>query len=80
MPMKREAQQSDESNPLGGLSDDGFTRPLRAFEMVGIAPSTGWLWIKQGLFPRPVQLGPNTSGIPNRALKRWAAARCAEAA
>jgi len=60
-------------NPFADLPDVGVTRPQKAFAMSGIAQSTGYLWIKQGLFPRPMKIGPNTSGIPNKALKEFGA-------
>lgn len=63
-------------NPFADLPDVGVTRTRKSFAMGGIAPSTGYLWIKKGLWPTPIRMGPNTTGIPNRALKalgeQWA--------
>lgn len=66
-------------NPFSDLPDVGITRPKKAFAMAGIAQSTGYLWISQGRFPRPMRIGPNTKGIPNKALKDFGA-KLAEAA
>ena len=34
--------------------------------------STIWLWVSQGLFPRPVKLGPRTTAWRGSDLNQWA--------
>ncbi len=36
---------------------------------------TIYRWVEQGLFPRPVALGPNSIGWPQSAIKEWVEAR-----
>jgi predicted DNA-binding transcriptional regulator AlpA len=37
----------------------------------GISGPTVWRWIKQGTFPKPVSLGPNTTAFCARAVDAW---------
>lgn len=37
----------------------------------GISGPTVWRWIKQGAFPKPVSLGPNTTAFDARAVDAW---------
>lgn len=37
----------------------------------GISPATLWRWVKQGTFPKPVSLGPNTTAFDARAVDAW---------
>jgi prophage regulatory protein len=39
---------------------------------------TIYRWVEQGLFPRPVALGPNSIGWPRSAIKEWVEARKAQ--
>lgn len=41
------------------------------------SPSTIHNWVRDGLLPRPVRLGPNVSAWPNAELEAIAAARVA---
>ncbi len=66
-------------NPFAGLSDVGVMRTKDVFRALGIADSTGYLWLSQGRLPKTISLGPNTRGISNRLLKDWGAQRAAEA-
>ena len=42
-----------------------------------MAAATIWRWVKQGTFPQPVHLGPQTTAWPVAALDLWDAARTA---
>lgn len=39
-------------------------------ELLGVTRITLWRWVRSGQFPRPVQLGPNTKGVPKGRLRR----------
>lgn len=36
-------------------------RLRQVLEIVPIAKSTLWLWVKEGKFPKPIKLGPKTT-------------------
>lgn len=59
-------------NPFEDLPDVGGTRVRVVARMCGVVPATVYNWIADG-FPAPVRIGPNTSIIPNKALKEYGA-------
>ena len=60
-------------NPFAGLPDVGVMRTKDVFKALGIADSTGYLWLSQGRLPKTISIGPNTRAIPNSELKAWGA-------
>lgn len=48
-------------------------------ELLGVTRITLWRWVRRGIFPRPVQLGPNTKGVPKEDFDAWMDARRAAA-
>ncbi len=47
--------------------------------ILGVTRITLWRWVRGGQFPRPVQLGPNTKGVPKEDFDAWMDARRAAA-
>lgn len=43
------------------LPSEGFVRQRVVLNILGISDATLWRRIKEGAYPRPVKLGPNTS-------------------
>lgn len=41
------------------MSNIEFVSVKQAFAELTVSPATGWRWIKLGLLPKPVKLGPN---------------------
>lgn len=39
--------------------------------MTGISRVTRWRWARQGRFPKPVRIGPNTSGWLKSEIDAW---------
>ena len=60
-------------NPFAGLPDIGVMRIKDVFKALGIADSTGYLWLAQGRLPKTISIGPNTRAITNSQLKAWGA-------
>lgn len=56
-------------NPFEALPDVGGTRVRVAARMCGVTPATYYNWARKGLMPAPVKIGPNSSIVPNAALK-----------
>jgi len=48
-------------------------------ELLGVTRTTLWRWIRGGLFPSLVQLGPITKGVPKEDFDAWMEARRAAA-
>jgi prophage regulatory protein len=46
----------------------------------GLAKSTVFLYVKQGIFPRPIELGPNAIGWVESEIQDWIDARKAKRA
>jgi predicted DNA-binding transcriptional regulator AlpA len=40
-----------------------FIRYQEAARLLGVSRFTLWRWSREGLFPKPIKLGPNTSGF-----------------
>lgn len=40
---------------------DRLLRLKQVLELIPVAPSTWWLGVKEGRFPKPVKLGPRTT-------------------
>lgn len=52
----------------------GLDRMLRnpeVLELTGVSNATLYRWIKEGHFPAPVKLGPNSVGWRESALQEW---------
>jgi prophage regulatory protein len=43
----------------------------------GVAPSTIWLWVKNGTFPKPIKLSENCTAWTAEAVQHWADERIA---
>ena len=50
-------------------------RETRVLERVDISRRTLWRWVKAGLFPEPVAVGPNSVRWRSDQLDEWLAAR-----
>jgi len=44
-----------------GLPETGFLRLKQVLELIPVSPSTWWLGVKTGRYPKGVKLGPNTT-------------------
>lgn len=62
-------------NPFETLPDAGVTRIRATAAACGVSPATIYNWVKAGLLPHPIRIGPNASGFPNKALKEFGAQR-----
>lgn len=63
---RRNPVQHDETPPVGVI--------LREKELdaeTGTRRVTRWRWRKQGLFPRPIRLGPNSIGYLRSEIEEW---------
>ena len=53
-------------------------RPRVAFERVGLSRSQVYRLVQLGKFPRPVRLGPTSSGFIESEIETWIKARILE--
>lgn len=56
----------------------GLDRILRDQELdsvTGVSRATRYRWIKDGLFPAPVKLGPNSVGWRESVIREWLESR-----
>jgi predicted DNA-binding transcriptional regulator AlpA len=60
-------------NPFESLPDAGFTRIRVVAAHCGVVPASIYNWVKAGRLPKPMKIGPNASGFPNRVLKEFGA-------
>ena len=44
----------------------------------GASKATIWRWIAEGRFPKPIKIGPNSSGWVEGEIAAWQQARIAE--
>lgn len=65
-------------NPFESLPDVGGQRVGDIARAGGFSRATYYNWVKAGLMPAPVKIGPNTAIVPNTALKEAFAARIRE--
>ena len=65
--------------PKSGSAEPRIYRIKTLCEFLGVTRITLWRWMRAGLFPRPVQLGPNTKGVPKEDFDAWMDARRAAA-
>ena len=61
-------RQGEPSLPVEVLA----VRPSEAWRMLGIAPSTGWKWVKDGRLS-VVRVGPNCTMVPVAELRDFIA-------
>jgi prophage regulatory protein len=54
---------------------DGFLRRDQVLEVAGCSNPTLNRWCKQGLFPKPYQIGPHSVGWRRSEVKAWSASR-----
>lgn len=47
----------------------------RAKELTGVSEPTIRRWVKAGMFPKPIPLGPNRVGFLQSEIEQWLAAR-----
>lgn len=57
------------------MSDDPIIRPRDAMRMLGIKNTALYQWIKQGLLPAPIKIGPRASGWRKSTLDAFIAKR-----
>lgn len=43
--------------------------------LLGVSKATLWRWRREGVFPHPIQLGPNTVGWRRGDVDEWLASR-----
>lgn len=55
--------------------DDPIIRPSAAKHMLGITTTTLYDWVKRGLLPRPIKLGPRATGWRKSTLDKFIAQR-----
>jgi predicted DNA-binding transcriptional regulator AlpA len=48
------------------------TTPARA-GLLPVSPATVWRWVRDGKFPKPFSLGPNTTVWDKAAVDQWLA-------
>jgi prophage regulatory protein len=63
------------------MSNSNGQRIIRQDELaerLGVTRVTLWRWCRQGLLPKPLQLGPNTTGWTVQEIDAWIQARAAE--
>jgi prophage regulatory protein len=53
-------------------------RQKQVCEMLGISGSTLWQWVRDGKFPPPIELGPNTKAWLGEEIDRHLLARAKE--
>lgn len=46
---------------MTSLPSERLLRLRQVLEIVPVSPSTLWLWVKQGKFPKPIKLGDKTT-------------------
>lgn len=54
---------------------DRILRIIEVLDHVGVSSATLYRWCGDGLFPRPVKLGPNSVGWRESAVREWLASR-----
>jgi prophage regulatory protein len=50
-------------------------RPKALAAELGIDKSTLWRWVRDGILPSPIALGPNTRAWRREDIDRWLASR-----
>lgn len=50
---------------------DRIIRLPELLEITGASRSTLYRWIREGCFPPPVRLGPNSTGWPQSQVREW---------
>jgi len=58
--------------------DDPIIRPREAMRMLGIKNTTLYEWVKQGLLPAPIKLGPRATGWRKSTLDAFLDGRAAQ--
>ena len=57
------------------MDTDRMLKAPAVMERVGLSRVTLWRRVKEGTFPEPVELGPNSIGWPESAITAWLASR-----
>lgn len=57
------------------MSELRIVRVAEAARRLGVNRSTLWRWVKDGLMPQPIHLGPAVRGWNQSDLERWIAER-----
>lgn len=77
--MTKTAMKSDGAKHRDGVSSDlqaaSILRKPCVLELTGLSSATLYRWMSQGLFPRPVRLGPNSVGWRESAIREWLESR-----
>ena len=48
-----------------------FLRRSEVAECLHISETTLWRWVKAGIFPKPLRIGPNTVGFLDADVRAW---------
>jgi len=50
-------------------------RPREVVEITGLSKTTIWRKVRAGIFPAPIELGPNSIGWETSDIEAWLASR-----
>ncbi|WP_299980052.1 AlpA family transcriptional regulator [Desulfobacula sp.] len=53
------------------METNRIIRKPELFKLIGVSDTTIWRWEKDGLFPKRVALGPNSSGWLESEVAAW---------
>jgi predicted DNA-binding transcriptional regulator AlpA len=69
-------QKQSINSPPASLPLEGYARMPTVRAVAGnVGSSTIWLWVKKGVFPKPVKLGPNVTAWRVDELRDWLATK-----
>lgn len=54
---------------------DRMLRIAEILQITGVSAATIWRWVKDGIYPAPVKLGPNSVGWRESAIREWLESR-----
>ena len=68
---EKEPEDEEELEDGDDLEALRLLRLPQVLRMVGLSKSTVYRLIKEGLFPKPVAIGPRSVGWPRRVVVAW---------
>lgn len=54
---------------------DRMLRIAEIRQITGVSAATIWRWVKEGTYPAPVKLGPNSVGWRESEIREWLESR-----